>query len=87
MARSVGESLLEFGSELLVRTREMCNSKLDEAAFEERIIGIGNATAALYEADITDDKIISLLQKYWDLRRSEAEGFLQREKDNNYLEG
>ncbi len=56
MARSIRDSFSGFCSELLESIRENVNARLDEAAFEE--------------------KIIYLLQKYWDLRRSEANEFL-----------
>lgn len=78
MARSIKDSFSGFGSELLESIREGANARLDEAAFEEKIIGIEKATAALREAGIDDEKIIYLLQKYWDLRRSEANEFLQQ---------
>lgn len=63
MARSIRDSLSGFGSELLERIREDSNAWLDEAAFEERVIGIEKATAALKEAKVEDEKIIYLLQK------------------------
>lgn len=78
MARSIRDSFLGFGSELLESIRENANTRLDEAAFEEKIIGIEKAAAALNEAGVEDEKIIYLLQKYWDLRRSEANEFLQQ---------
>lgn len=40
MALSIKDSLSGFGSELLERIRGDSNARLDEAAFEERIIGI-----------------------------------------------
>jgi len=39
-------------------------------AFKERIVGIENATAAMIEVRVEEDKIIQMLQKYWDLRLS-----------------
>ncbi|MHB8064344.1 MAG: hypothetical protein ACYDG2_17220 [Ruminiclostridium sp.] len=80
MARSIRDSLSGFGSELLERIRENNNAKIDEAAFEERVIGIEKATAALREAEVEDEKVIYLLQKYWDLRLSEAKELLQQER-------
>ncbi|KJJ68627.1 hypothetical protein [Clostridium sp. FS41] len=80
MARSIKDSLSGFGSELLERIRENNNTRLDEAAFEERIIGIEKATAALREAEVEDEKIGYLLQKYWDLRLSEVKEILQQER-------
>ena len=78
MARSIRNSFSGFGSELLERIRENCNARLDDAAFEERIIGIEKATAALREAEVEDEKIIYLLQKHWDLRLSEAKDLATR---------
>jgi hypothetical protein len=76
MARSIRDSISGFGSELFERIRENSNARLDEAAFEERVNGIEKATAALLEAEVEDEKIIYLLQKYWDLRLSEAKEFI-----------
>mgnify|MGYP001258073714 CR=1 FL=1 len=80
MAHYIRDSLSEFGKELLGRIRETSNARLEEAAFEERVIGIEKATAALVEATVEDEKIIYLLQKYWDLRLSEAKELLQQER-------
>ena len=41
--------------------RENNNIKLDESAFEERVIGIEKAFLALHEAKVEDEKIIYLL--------------------------
>ena len=80
MARSIRDSLSGFGRELLQGIREDVNGRLDDAAFEERVIGIKKATAALCELEVEDEKIICILQKYWDLRLSEAKDFLQQER-------
>lgn len=80
MARTFKDSFSGFGREILERIREDNYARLDQAAFEERVIGIEKAVAALCEAGVEDEKIISLLQKYWDLRLSEAEEFLQHER-------
>ena len=82
MARTFKDAFSGFGTELLEGIWERSNVRLNEAAFEERIIGIEKATAALCEAEVKDDKIISLLQKHWDLRLSEAQGFLEEIKEN-----
>ncbi len=80
MARTFKDSLSGFGSELLESIRKNSYARLDEAAFEERVIGIEKATAALREAEVEDEKINYLLQKYWDLRLSEAKELLQQER-------
>ena len=80
MARSTGDSLSGFGSGILENIRENNKASLNEATFEERVIGIEKATLALREAEVEDEKIIYLLQKYWDLRLSEAKEFLLQER-------
>lgn len=52
-----------------------------EAAFSDAIeIGITNTLAALYDADVDDEEIIRVLNKYWGINRDEAEGRLVFEK-------
>ena len=80
MARSIRDSFSGLGSEMLERIRENNNARLDEAGLEERVIGIEKATKALLEAEVDDEKIIFLLQKYWDLRLSEAKELLRQER-------
>lgn len=65
-----------FGLELLERIRQDANDRLDESAFEERVIGIKKATTAMVEADVDRDTVIKMLQKHWDLRLSEATAFI-----------
>lgn len=80
MANEVKNAFSGFGWELLDSIRSSAQGKLDDAAFEERVIGIKNATAAMMEAGVEEDKIIRILQKYWDLRLSEAKEFVERSK-------
>ena len=54
--------------------------KIDEEVYCERVDGIKKATAAMVEAKVKDDMIIKMLQKYWDLRLSEATEFLEEQK-------
>jgi hypothetical protein len=52
-----------------------------EAAFSDAIeIGITNTMAALYDADVDDNEIIRVLNKYWGINRDEAEERLVFEK-------
>jgi len=83
MARSLRDSFSGFGSELLERIREDHNARLDDAAFEERVFGINKTIAALREAEVEDEKIIYLMQKYWDLRLSEVKEIMRQ---NRYTE-
>lgn len=66
--------------EVLNEIRASAQKRLDDVAFEERIVGIENATAAMLEVGVEEEKIIQMLQKYWDLRPSEATTFVHREK-------
>lgn len=55
-------------------------------AFEDAIeIGIGNTVSALYEANVSDDKIIHLLNKYWGIPMNEAEDRLLFEKRESVI--
>lgn len=79
MANNFKDAFKGFGGGLLERIRENQQERLDDAAFEERIAGIENATAAMIEAGVKHEKIIQMLQKYWDLRLSEAKSFVERD--------
>lgn len=80
MARSLRDSFSGFGSELLERIREDHYARLDDAAFEERVIGINKTISALREAEVEDEKIIYLMQKYWDLRLSEVKEIMRQNR-------
>jgi len=69
-----------YGWELLDGIRAKANERISDAEFEERIIGIEKATAAMLEAGVGDDTTIKMLQKYWDLRLSEATAFIKNSK-------
>lgn len=72
MVNSIGDSLSKFGTEVLESIRGRANDRIDEFVFEERILGIEKAILAFNETGIEEEEIINLLQRYWDLRRSEA---------------
>ena len=69
-----------FGWELLEGIRAKANERISDAEFEERIIGIEKATAAMLEAEVDEETIIKMLQKHWDLRLSEATAFIENAK-------
>ncbi|MBQ8133357.1 MAG: hypothetical protein IJ192_02950 [Clostridia bacterium] len=71
-----------FGTELLERLRADYRDRLNDAAFEEKIIGIENATSAMLELNVSEEQIIQMLQKYWDLRLSEARLFISKQKES-----
>ena len=78
---NVKEAFKGFGGGILESIRDRHREIIDDAVFEERIIGIENATAAMLEAGIEDKIIIQMLQKHWDLRLSEATSFVDRQHD------
>lgn len=56
-------------------------SQAGEIAFSDAIeIGINNTIAALYDAEVDDDEIIRVLNKYWGINRYDAEERLVYEK-------
>ena len=59
---------------------ESLNQAGDEAFSDAIEVGIGNTVAALYDADVGDDVIIRLLNKYWGIGNDEAEERLIFEK-------
>jgi len=65
---------------LLNGIRAKANERISDAEFEERIIGIEKATAAMLEAEVDEETIIKMLQKHWDLRLSEATAFIENAK-------
>ena len=55
-------------------------------AFEDAInIGIRNTVSALYEANVSEDKITHLLNKYWGIPMTEAEDRLLFEKSESVI--
>ena len=81
MANSIRNAFAGFGSEMLEHIRNDAQDRLDDAAFEKRCIGIEKATAAMLEAEVSEDVVIQMLQKYWDLRLSEAKMFIEKSQN------
>lgn len=77
MSKTIREAFDGFGWELLEGIRAKANERINDAAFEERIIGIEKATSAMIEAGVDEETIIKMLQKHWDLRLSEATAFIE----------
>lgn len=77
MSNTIKDAFHGFGWDLLDSIREKASERLSDAAFEERIVGIENTTCAMIEAGIDDEMIVKMLQKYWDLRLSEAKEFIE----------
>lgn len=80
MSTNFRDAFSGFGTELLERMRVDYQERLGDVAFEERVIGIENATLAMLELGVEEGRIIQMLQKYWDLRLSEARMFIDRQK-------
>ena len=80
LSKSFREAFDGFGWELLEGIRAKANERISDAVFEERIIGIEKATAAMLEAEVDEETIIKMLQKHWDLRLSEATAFIENAK-------
>ena len=56
-------------------------NRVSEDAFSEAIEkGIENTIASLYDADVSDDEIIRVLNKYWGINKSGAESSIIYEK-------
>ena len=72
--RNIPENFLD-------KVNQIVESHDEELIEHMRGISIIHATDALLEAEQTDEKIISLLQKHYDLRRSEAEEAIKKGKN------
>lgn len=75
MANAFKGAFFGFNRELLDGVREQANQHITDAEIQERIVGIEKATMAMFEAGVEEKTIIAMLQKYWDLRLSEAKSF------------
>ena len=70
-------AILGFGKEILDGVRADHYERLNQATDEEWCLGIEKAVLAMTESKVDDSQIIRMLQKYWDLRLSEAERFVK----------
>lgn len=77
MKKSIKDSFSGFGIEVIEGIRERNHEMIDEYIFEERMLGIEKAILAFNESGIEEEEVINLLQKYWDLRRSEAKELIR----------
>ncbi len=76
-ARTYAAKAMEFLGEAFTEARD---SALDNAYFEGIEIGIRVTNSSLYESGVSDEKIINLMNKYWDIPRQEAIDRLKFEK-------
>lgn len=77
------EAFRGFGWELLDKIRQTSDERISDAEFEERIVGIENATISMIEVGVDEEQIVKMLQKHWDLRLSEAKEFIDSCKTSN----
>lgn len=75
------QELRNIPSEFLDVITQVIENNEREIIEQMRGISIIHTTDALLEAKQTDEKIISLLQKHYDLRRSEAEKEIKQAKN------
>lgn len=73
----------DFPAEIRNRIQTDQQEVIEKAVLSERICSIEKATLALLEANVPKNQIIALLQKHWDLRRSEANQFIEQAEDTN----
>ncbi len=76
----------KLGVELLQTVRDAENQVIDDAVFEERVWGFSRAVDAMLECGVPTDKIVAMLQKYWDLRLSEALTIVEATKKDRITE-
>ena len=67
----------DFPAEIRDRIQSEYQEMIREAVYNEQIYSIQKATLSLLEAKVPKEQIVALLQKYWDLRRSEANNFIK----------
>lgn len=83
MSNGFREAFRGFGWELLDKIRQAADEKISDAEFAERIIGIEKATISMLEVGVSEEQVIKMLQKHWDLRLSEATEFIESCKNCN----
>ena len=72
----------DFPAEIRDRIQAEQQEVIEEAVLSERICSIEKALALL-EASVPRDQIVALLQKHWDLRRSEANKFIEEAENTS----
>ena len=75
------EKLKNCPSKIIEIVMQAINNYEEEIIKHNQVVSVIHASDALLEAKLSDEKIIALLQKHYDLRRSEAEKALQQAKN------
>lgn len=83
MGKKVSDYLSDAGSIMINATREAVRRHEDEVVQEDRNSGVGILTEALLEANVKDDVIIRLVQKYYGMSEKEAEEVMISERTIN----
>ena len=68
---------IEFFGDAFSEARD---TALDDSFLDGIEIGISATISSLYESGVAEDKIINLLNKYWDIPRQEAISRINHEK-------
>lgn len=72
-----------LGIEAINGIRDRYNQDIDDAVFNETILGIDKATCAMLEIGIDESLISNQLVKHWDLRPIEAKSFIDFHKQKS----
>jgi len=72
VGQSFKREFRDFVPELRQRVQDSVAERIEEACFYERQNNILTAVCAMRDAGVDEDVIIQMLQRHWDLRRSEA---------------
>lgn len=78
--KSLMQELKDCPMGIIETVRHVIEQHDEEVIEDMRNVSVVHASDALLEAELSDEKIISLLQKHYDLRKSEAENVLKQAK-------
>lgn len=76
----------KLANEMVDTLRESVWNKIDQEVTDERWNNIGFAAQAMVESEVSEQQILNMLIKYWDLRPSEAKDVLRFAKKNSFRE-
>ena len=83
MGKNISDYLYGAGNIMLNATREVVQRHEDEFVQAERNYGAGILIQALFEVNVEDDVIISLVQKYYGFSERESEELMVSERTIN----
>ena len=73
---SVGDHIIDFASNVRSNVRDSIAADKAQECEAEREWNIEKAAEAMLDAGLTEEVVLAQLQKFWDLRRSEAERYI-----------